>query len=228
MRTSSIQDEAPKNQNIIRGIIKINKDDLGEDIKLINPYQSENVTIEIFYPNKKEEEDEEDEVKMIDNVEIKINGKSIEPSYYYEFDEEGEYEIEYLFKKNVTYTEGMFYDCQSLIKLDLSNFKTQEIIDISSMFNSCISLKELNLSNFNTTNVTNMQQLFSKCESLETLNLSNFNTEKVTNMSCMFKGCKSLKNLNVLNFITINVKDMNSMFCNCKALKELNLSKFNT
>ena len=47
-----------------------------------------------------------------------------------------------------------------------------------SMFNKCISLKELNISNFNTTNVTNMSFMFSKCSSLKELYISNFNTNK--------------------------------------------------
>ena len=60
---------------------------------------------------------------------------------------------------------------------------------MSGMFTHCISLKELNLSNFNTNNVTNMSYMFSECISLKELNLSNFNTNKVTNMSGMFGRC---------------------------------------
>ena len=36
------------------------------------------------------------------------------------------------------------------------------------MFDGCISLKELNLDNFNTSNVTNMSHMFCGCLSLET------------------------------------------------------------
>ena len=42
--------------------------------------------------------------------------------------------------------------------------------------NECSSLKELNLNNFNTDNVTNMSYMFYKCYSLKEINLSNFNT----------------------------------------------------
>ena len=44
----------------------------------------------------------------------------------------------------------------------------------------------LNLSNFNTNNVINMRGMFNKCFILTSLNLSNFNTNKVTNMYCIF------------------------------------------
>ena len=50
-------------------------------------------------------------------------------------------------------------------------------------------LKELNLNNFNTNNVTDMSVMFSGCSSLKELNLNNFNTNNVTNMSYMFGGC---------------------------------------
>ena len=61
------------------------------------------------------------------------------------------------------------------------------------MFIGCSSLKELNLNNFNTNNVTNMSYMFYECSSLKELNLNNFNTNNVTNMSYMFFLCSSLK-----------------------------------
>ena len=57
------------------------------------------------------------------------------------------------------------------------------------MFWGCLSLKEINLSNFNTNNVTDMSGMFFGCSSLKEINLSNFNTNNVTNMSGMFDGC---------------------------------------
>jgi len=46
------------------------------------------------------------------------------------------------------------------------------------MFNGCSSLKDINLSNFNTQNVINMNAMFERCSSLKEINLSNFNTQK--------------------------------------------------
>jgi len=59
----------------------------------------------------------------------------------------------------------MFWECNSLISLDLSNFNTQNI-NMSFMFHNCKSLISLDLSNFNTQNVTNMSGMFSCCKSL--------------------------------------------------------------
>ena len=51
------------------------------------------------------------------------------------------------------------------------------------LFCGCQSLTNINLSNFNTQNVTDMSYMFSYCKSLTNLNLSNFNTQNVTDMS---------------------------------------------
>ena len=60
------------------------------------------------------------------------------------------------------------------------------------MFYECKSLSSLNLSNFNTQNVTDMSDMFRWCESLSSINLSNLNTQNVTNMSFMFEGCSNI------------------------------------
>ena len=53
------------------------------------------------------------------------------------------------------------------------------------MFNKCSSLKELNLSNFNTNNVTNMSYMLNKCKSLKELSFFYFNIKYDTNrMAC--------------------------------------------
>ena len=69
---------------------------------------------------------------------------------------------------------------------------------MSWMFYYCKSLINLNLSNFNTQNVINMNDMFCKCHSLTNINLSNFNTQNVTDMSYMFRKCSSLKKENII------------------------------
>ena len=70
---------------------------------------------------------------------------------------------------------------------------------MSYMFLNCSSLIELNLPNFNTENVTEMSGMFKGCSSLTKLDISNFSTQKVKNMGGMFSGCKSLKNNVLMN-----------------------------
>ena len=77
----------------------------------------------------------------------------------------------------------MFYKCESLEYLDLSNFDTSNVEDMSYMFAGCSKLKEIKgITNFNTSKVKNMAGMFSECKSLEYLDLSKFNTFKVKNM----------------------------------------------
>jgi surface protein len=69
---------------------------------------------------------------------------------------------------------------------------------MSGMFWYCESLTNIDLSNFNTQNVTNMMGMFYECKSLTNIDLSNFNTQNVTDMGRMFDGCKSLKKENII------------------------------
>ena len=85
----------------------------------------------------------------------------------------------------------------SLTNIDLSNFNTKNITDMSIMFNKCSYLVKLDLYYLNTQNVTDMSHMFYSCISLTNIDLSSFNTEKVTNISYMFKGCISLTNIDI-------------------------------
>ena len=208
--------------NIIIGEIYINKKDINKDIRIINSF--ENAKRENGWKDKDDDWKRENENEIKENVEIKINKKLIEFTYYYKFNKEGKYTIEYSFKNNLTKTCYMFYECNSLISLDLSKFNAQNVKYMSYMFSDCKSLINLNLSNFNTQNVTNMGNMFWYCNSLTNLDLSNFNTQKVTNMSHMFFNCESLISLDLSNFNTHNVEDMEGMFWYCDSLKKENIT----
>ena len=119
---------------------------------------------------------------------------------------------------NATSCHRMFHGCKALTQLNLSNFNTSQITDMSSMFAGCEKLTELDLSNFDTHKVTNMSGMFDYCKKLTKLNLSNFNTSKVTNMSFMFEDCSALTQLDLSNFDISNVTDMHGMFYNCAKL----------
>ena len=118
--------------------------------------------------------------------------------------------------------------CDKIVKLDLSNFNTSNVIDMYGMFGGCSSLTSLDLSGFNTSKVKNMKAMFTYCESLDSLNLNNINTSNVVNMECMFSFCSSLIDLDLSNFNTSNVTDMSSMFFGCSSITNLDLNSFNT
>ena len=133
-----------------------------------------------------------------------------------------------------TDSRKMFYSksdeqkIKNILDLDLSNFDTSKVTNMSYMFFSMSNLTSLNLSNFDTSKVTNMVDMFASIRNLTTLDLSNFDTSRVTNMSAMFSGMSSLTSLNISNIDTSQVTDMRWMFHNMSSLTTLNLSNFDT
>ena len=209
--------------NFIIGEINISEKEVGKEIRIINSYEESlrklNKSIKEEYKNE----------KQIKECKIEINNQKIFFDYFYRFEKSGKHKIKYIFENFFPKINYMFFDCSSLTYLNLSNFNTENVTDMSWMFFKCISLENLNLSNFSTQKVINMRGMFSECSSLKNLNLSYFNTQNVTDMSWMFFKCSSLENLNLPHlFNTQNVTDMSWMFYNCSSLQNLNLSNFNT
>ena len=61
----------------------------------------------------------------------------------------------------VFYMNSMFYNCNELEYLDLSNFDTSMTYDMPYMFNKCFKLKEIKgINKFVTNKVTNMRKKF--------------------------------------------------------------------
>ena len=118
----------------------------------------------------------------------------------------------------------MFKSCESLYctngVLDLSDFNTSNVTDMSYMFFGCYQLKQIVFFFFlNTGNVENMACMFAGWDSevlhpmsLTTLNVANFNTSKVKYMQFMFYQCKEIESLNVSNWDTAKVENMSYMF----------------
>ena len=120
--------------------------------------------------------------------------------------------------KNVESMDMMFFGCDNLTSLDLSNFNTANVYGMRTMFWGCSGLTNLDLSNFITTNVRNMYGLFYGCSGLTSLNVSSFNTRNVENMSYMFTECSGLTSLDLRNF---NVDYVEYMFAGCSNLETI-------
>ena len=117
---------------------------------------------------------------------------------------------------------------KNILEIDLSNFDTSQVTNMSYMFDGMRNLTTLNLSNFNTSKVTNMRFMFFHASNLTSLNLSNFDTSRVTDMQYMFSYVSNLTSLNLSNFDTSRVTDMQYMFSYASNLTSLNLSNFDT
>ena len=99
---------------------------------------------------------------------------------------------------------GIFSGCHSLTSLDVSNFDTSNVTDMSYAFYTN-NLIELDLSDWDTSNVTNMNHILYSCQNLKTLDISNWNLNNVTNMGWFVNQC------NNLNEIIMNDSDYNSV-----------------
>ena len=133
--------------------------------------------------------------------------------------------------KNVETMEFMFYSCLNLSDLKFSpNFKTSKVKSMKGMFKKCHNLKNINLTNFTSENLVDMGYMFDLCTSMEKILFTNkeFKTNKVTNMIYMFHKCYNLNEIYLSNFNTENVEFLNFMFKECKKLKDLDLSTFKT
>jgi surface protein len=117
----------------------------------------------------------------------------------------------------------MFSSCTKLEELNVSNFNTSKVKNMTWMFYNCKSLKKLNLASFDTSNVESMGSMFEWCESLTELDISNFNTSKVKETSGMFSCCLNITNIYISNkWNTSSVTSSRSMFFRCPKLPNYN------
>ncbi len=159
---------------------------------------------------------------------------------------------------NVTTMAGMFYNCTSMLSVDLSGWNTANVTDMSRLFLDCSSLTALDFENgwdtsavnlmsgmfygcssltgltfgeaWDTANVIDLSSLFYGCSGLTDSDLvKNWNTASAVDMTWMFAGCSSLTALNFgTGWNTSNVVELQEMFRNCTSLRKLDLSGWNT
>ena len=148
------------------------------------------------------------------DLSIKINEIQFKMDQYHIISE-----INYYKGLNFSY---MFYNCESLISLpDISNWNTDNIIDMSKVFNECSSLLSIpDISKWNTSKVKDMSYLFSGCYSLSKLpDISKWDTKNVIKMNGMFNGCSSIVFLPNISIWKIdNLKEIDLIFYGCTSL----------
>ena len=128
------------NNNYIISEIDINDNNIGKDIRIINSY--EEYLRKHTWIEKDNKYNNEEEIKK---CEIKINDELIPFNYKYKFNSKGKYKIKYSFKNNLTKTNYMFFECELLININLSNFNTNNVTNMGYMFYGCSSLKKENI-----------------------------------------------------------------------------------
>lgn len=97
------------------------------------------------------------------------------------------------------------------------------ILSAYTSFNSVV-LNSLDLSEFDSSNIVNMSEMFFLCN-IPHIDLSKLDTSSAVDMSSMFYGCNTDK-LDISNFDTTKVQDISRMFDGCNA-GEYNLGNLN-
>ena len=163
------------------------------------------------------------------NVKVFINEQK-EDKYkkYFRPEAKGLYKIRLEIDTLMKDCRNMFEFCNNIKEIDLSNFYTGEVVDMSCMFKDCKRLEKVNLTDFSTKNVSNMEYMFYNCNNLGEIDLSFFETKKVISMENMFSKCIKLEELLLFSFNTKNVINMKNMFSDCSHLTYLDLTSFNT
>jgi len=149
-------------------------------------------------------------------VDIYLNDVKIGFYNLVEFPQTGEFIVKYVFKQRISDMDRLFYQCPSLVALDLSHFDASNVRNMDSTFRESKKLTVIDLSNFDATRVAYMGGLFKECTGLVTLDLSTFRTSSVLkDTRNMFNSCTSLISINLRNFNTQGVRTMIYMFFNC-------------
>ncbi len=123
---------------------------------------------------------------------------------------------------SVTDMSGMFA-YSAATSLDLSSFDTKNVTNMSGMF-AYSAATSLDLSSFDTSNVTNMSGMFAY-SAATSLDLSSFDTKNVTNMCSMFSWSDATS-IDLSNFDTSNVTSVDGMFCGAACVDTIDISHF--
>lgn len=105
--------------------------------------------------------------------------------------------------KKIQDCHGMFESVGRLEHLDLNNWNTENLENITDMFKDCFLLKTLLVNNWNTARIEYSVRTFSQCISINSFDfLNSWNFDSLVNASFMFVGSniKSLSFMNDRNF----------------------------
>ena len=132
----------------------------------------------------------------------------------------------------VTIMHATFADCYNLEKIIFPNkTKISLIEDFSYVFWNCNKITSIDLSNFEFSSIFDMRYLFYNCRNLNTIiwpkeNITFF-SYNTRSFSYMFYNCSSLISIDLSKFYYFNgITDLSYMFSNCNNLKFIKLSGY--
>ena len=101
------------------------------------------------------------------------------------------------------------------------------------MFYGCNNLVNLDVTNFNTKNSKSFYYMFCNCNNLKKIDVSKFNSSKCETINSMFWDCKSITEIDMINWDMSNLKyegeyhkynPIDYLFYGCSNLKKIKIS----
>ena len=102
-------------------------------------------------------------------IHIFFNDNKEETKKYFLNEDDKVTKINIIIDYQIISFRDLFYKCNQIESICFKKFLRNNVISMSGMFMIYLLLKELNLSNFNTENVTDMSFMFYECSSLKKL-----------------------------------------------------------
>ena len=72
-------------------------------------------------------------------------------------------------------------------KINILNFVTNKVLNMSGLFSGCTNIISLDLSKLNINEAKDLSFMFSSCKSLSNIIFPNFENNKINNLSGIFK-----------------------------------------
>ena len=108
----------------------------------------------------------------------------------------------YIDTSKVTNMKYLFYRCESLEYLDLSNFETSNVENMECMFSDCSKLKEIKgINNFKINKNCKIEGIFDDCDELDYLTISNNKKISIDVRKLISKREKKEKIISIMFFI---------------------------
>lgn len=121
-------------------------------------------------------------------------------------------------------SEGAFYNCTSLVSVNLSNATFAAVTTAQYMFLYCANLTSVNMSAATFAACGSIRSMFNGCANLTALNLSAATFAVCISANALFLDCLKLPAVNLRNATFASVTAVTQMFENCEELTTIDLS----
>ena len=187
-----IKEDFQKYDNVIKAIYYVKK---GQKMSFFNREQNYNLTKEDYIII--ETSFNKSYLRKLKNLELKND--------FYVPSETGYLSIEIIFKKSINNLDNFFSYNKELIKVNMSNFKMDEITSMKSTFSGCSNLEEVTFEGTNSKNLRNLDNTFENCTNIKNVNLALNDTSNIEETNNTFFACENLESINLTTFKTIKI-----------------------